>query len=331
MTSQLSSADLLHFVASRIEVGILAVDLEMRVVVWNRFLEAHSGKSASEIVGRSLFDVFPELPRAWLERKIKSVVVLKNFSFTSWRQRPYLFRFRHHRPITGGIDVMRQDCTFLPVVAESGEVAAVCITVVDATETCLYQTKLDEALAIIAEQSVRDALTGVYNRRRLEEKLTAELGRAVRYKRPLSLLIFDIDHFKRVNDERGHLAGDEVIRHVAKVASACLRDSDLVGRYGGEEFVVLLPEIPSAGAVIVGERIRESVAAAPAKFEGKEIAVTVSVGVAEAGSGPRTPESLLGEADEALYLSKKNGRNRVSLRQPPRTASGMRRGPDCSS
>src|SRR5262245_44483119 len=118
--SSVDSSDLLRFVASRIEVGILAVDLEMKVVVWNRFLEAHSGKEAAEVVGRSLFESFPELPRAWLERKIKSVAVLKNFSFTSWRQRPYLFRFRHHRPITGGIDVMRQDCTFLPVLAPDG-------------------------------------------------------------------------------------------------------------------------------------------------------------------------------------------------------------------
>src|SRR5258708_34658866 len=83
MVSKLSSADLLHFVASRIEVGILAVDLEMKVVVWNRFLEAHSGKSASEIVGRSLFEAFPELPRAWLGRKVKRVVKPKVFSTTT--------------------------------------------------------------------------------------------------------------------------------------------------------------------------------------------------------------------------------------------------------
>src|SRR4051812_24994069 len=115
MTAKLDSGSLLQFVASRIELGILAVDLEMRIVVWNRFLEAHSGHQAAEILGRPLFEVFPELPRAWLERKIKSVAILKNFSFTSWRQRPYLFKFRHHRPITGGIDSMRQDCTFLPI------------------------------------------------------------------------------------------------------------------------------------------------------------------------------------------------------------------------
>jgi diguanylate cyclase (GGDEF)-like protein len=321
MTSKVEAADLLHFVASRLEAGILAVDREMRVLVWNRFLEAHSGRNASEVVGRSLFEVFPDLPRAWLERKINSVAVLKNFSFTSWRQRPYLFRFRHHRPITGGIDVMRQDCTFLPVVGEDGEVAAVCVTIIDATETCLYQMKLDEALAVIADQSVRDALTGLYNRRKLEEQLAAEFGRAIRYQRPLSLLMFDIDHFKRVNDGFGHLAGDEVIRHVAKLALGCLRESDFIGRYGGEEFVVILPEVPAAGGVVVAERIRAAVAGSPACFEEKNIAVTVSVGIAEVGA-LRTAQNLLGEADEALYLSKKSGRNRVSLLRPSRDAAG---------
>ncbi len=320
MTSEPNAAELLHFAANRVEVGILAVDSAMRVVVWNRFLEAHSGRSASEVVGRSLFDVFPEVPRPWLERKVRSVTVLKNFSFTSWRQRPYLFKFRHHRPITGGIDWMRQDCTFLPVMGGDGEVIAVCITILDATETCLYQTRLDAALAVIAEQSVRDALTGVYNRRKLAEQLATEIGRAARYRRSLSLLMLDIDHFKKVNDSLGHLAGDEVIRHVATVASKGLRESDCFGRYGGEEFVAILPEVDAAGATVVAERMRSAVAEAPAEFEGRSIAVTISVGVAEVGPEPRTAESLLGEADEALYLSKKKGRNRVSLRDSARDA-----------
>jgi diguanylate cyclase (GGDEF)-like protein len=312
MDSQPKSADLLSFVANRVEIGILAVDREMRILVWNRFLEVHSGRSAAEVIGCSLFDAFPDLPRAWLERKINTVVVLKNFGFTSWKQRPYLFKFRHHRPITGGIDVMRQDCTFLPVVDDKGEVTAVCITILDATETCIYQTQLGEALAIIAEQSVRDALTGTYNRRKMDEQLVTELARAERHERPLSLLMFDIDHFKRVNDSLGHPAGDEVIRHVAKIGADGLRKSDFIGRYGGEEFVVILPEISIAGAMVVAERIRGRIAATPATFEGRSIEVTVSVGVAEFGAASCTVETLLGEADQALYLSKKNGRNRVS-------------------
>jgi diguanylate cyclase (GGDEF)-like protein len=312
-------AELFEFILNRVDIGILTVDLELRIVAWNHFLEAHSGRPAWDVVGKLLFDAFPELPRDWLKRKINAVTVLKNFSFTSWRQRPYLFKFRHHRPITGGIDVMRQDCTFLPILDPEQRVCGVCITIVDATETCMYQTKLDEALAIIAEQSVRDAMTGVYNRRKLEAAIADEVVRAVRYKRPLCMLMLDIDHFKRVNDTLGHLAGDEVIRHVAKTAMTCLRTSDIMGRYGGEEFGILLPEVSSPGALVVGERVRSSVAASPASFEGKSVAVTISVGIAELRTDGSTPSNLVAEADEALYASKKGGRNRVTLRETPAT------------
>jgi diguanylate cyclase (GGDEF)-like protein len=310
-------AELFEFILNRVDIGILTVDLELRIVAWNHFLEAHSGRPARDVVGKLLFDAFPELPRDWLKRKINAVTVLKNFSFTSWRQRPYLFKFRHHRPITGGIDVMRQDCTFLPILDPEQRVCGVCITIVDATETCMYQTKLDEALAIIAEQSVRDAMTGVYNRRKLEAAIADEVLRAVRYKRPLCMLMLDIDHFKRVNDTLGHLAGDEVIRHVAKTAMTCLRTSDIMGRYGGEEFGILLPEVASPGALVVGERVRSSVAASPASFEGKSVAVTISVGIAELRTDGSTPSNLVADADEALYASKKGGRNRVTLREAP--------------
>jgi diguanylate cyclase (GGDEF)-like protein len=310
-------AELFEFILNRVDIGILTVDLELRIVAWNHFLEAHSGRPARDVVGKLLFDAFPELPRDWLKRKINAVTVLKNFSFTSWRQRPYLFKFRHHRPITGGIDVMRQDCTFLPILDPEQRVCGVCITIVDATETCMYQTKLDEALAIIAEQSVRDAMTGVYNRRKLEAAIADEVVRAVRYKRPLCMLMLDIDHFKRVNDTLGHLAGDEVIRHVAKTAMTCLRTSDIMGRYGGEEFGILLPEVASPGALVVGERVRSSVAASPASFEGKSVAVTISVGIAELRTDGSTPSNLVADADEALYASKKGGRNRVTLREAP--------------
>jgi diguanylate cyclase (GGDEF)-like protein len=316
MSDGAPAAELLEFVLNRLDIGIVAVDRELRVVVWNHFLEAHSGRAAADVLGRPLFDAFPELPCAWLTRKINAVTVLKNFSFTSWRQRPYLFKFRHHRPITGGIEVMRQDCTFLPIMARNQEVIGVCITIVDATETCMYQTKLDEALAVIAEQSIRDPMTGVYNRRKLEQEIASEIVRAVRYKRPLSMLMLDIDHFKRVNDTLGHLAGDEVIRHVAKLAATSLRKSDLVGRYGGEEFGILLPEVAGDGALIVAERIRSSVAASPASFDGRSVPVTISLGAAQLRMDGSSTSNLVAEADEALYASKKSGRNRVTLCQP---------------
>lgn len=141
------SQDLVGFVVDRIEVGVLAVDEHMRVVFWNRFMATHSGRSAADVTGRNLFQAFPELPRRWLEKKIQSVFVLGNYSFTSWAQRPFLFRFDHNRPITGGIDCMRQNSTFLPVKNGAGKVEQVCITLFDYTDTALYQGRLQAAIA----------------------------------------------------------------------------------------------------------------------------------------------------------------------------------------
>jgi diguanylate cyclase (GGDEF)-like protein len=307
---------LLEFIVDRINVGVLAIDTEMKVVLWNRFLEVNSGRSAREVIGISVFDSFPELPREWLRRKIDSVRVLKNFSFTSWQQRPYLFRFRHHRPITGGADYMRQDCAFMPMCNPEGDVEHVCIVVSDATDTSVFQGKLNDALVVIAAQNDHDAMTGLFNRRKLDEDLGAELQRSRRYGRPLSILMMDIDHFKKVNDTYGHHAGDDVIRHVATVAKGCLRTSDFMGRYGGEEFVVVLPEVGAQGAQVVAERIRARIAEHAVVVGDRAIPVTSSLGVTERRTDTADMQALIQEADKALYVSKARGRNCVSLFAP---------------
>src|SRR5579863_5875669 len=172
---------LLALLVDRINVGIVTVAPDGTVLQWNRFMQAHTHLSPEEVVGRNLFERFAELPRPWLERKLQSVFLLKNFAFTSWKQRPFLFRFEDHRPLTGGVEAMRQDCAFVPLV-HGGEVKAVSLIITDPTEAYDSQTQLDEMLARLAEQSERDALTGVYNRRKLEEVLTIEIMRARRYK-----------------------------------------------------------------------------------------------------------------------------------------------------
>ena len=116
----LSLSDL---VVERVGFGIFVLDREMNVLMWNRFMQDHSGFSASQVVGKSIFASFPELPRVWLTRKLESVFQLGSFAFSSWEQRPYLFRFDHDRPITGGVDFMQQDCTFMPLTREREVVA----------------------------------------------------------------------------------------------------------------------------------------------------------------------------------------------------------------
>ena len=162
--------------------------------------------------------------------------------------------------------------------------------------------------------AAQDALTGVANRRALMLALERELALAARQRTPLALLMLDIDHFKKVNDQYGHLAGDHVLRHVVGVLAQRQRAQDLLGRYGGEEFMLLLPGTDVAGAQQLAQQLRQAVQAAPADWVGQQIAVTVSVGIAAVGAGQsRNWETLLQAADQALYRAKDNGRNRVEL------------------
>jgi diguanylate cyclase (GGDEF)-like protein len=159
--------------------------------------------------------------------------------------------------------------------------------------------------------STVDGLTQVYNRRYFMETLERELSRARRYDRPLALLIFDIDHFKQCNDTYGHRAGDYVLRHIAEVINSRARKVDVVARYGGEEFAIILPEIDLAGADLFGEKIRKMVEAESFVFEGKKIAITVSIGVAELAAECANADDLIKTSDRRLYLAKEGGRNKV--------------------
>jgi len=156
-----------------------------------------------------------------------------------------------------------------------------------------------------------DELTGLANRRAFVEQGRAALDQANRYGRPLSLVMFDIDHFKRINDTHGHAAGDAALRTVADVLRRAARAADTPGRIGGEEFALILPETPAAAAVTLAERLRRDVAALAFEYDGATIRFTCSFGVAEAGRAIAQLDTLLAAADEALYRAKAEGRDRV--------------------
>lgn len=156
-----------------------------------------------------------------------------------------------------------------------------------------------------------DMLTGIANRRSFMESLRREIMRARRYGRPLSLLMLDVDHFKRINDTHGHPCGDEVLKKLAVTVRETLRDSDLFGRIGGEEFAVALPETPLAGALQNAERVRAEVGRAVVSFGGREIRFAVSIGAAALADGGEDMEGLFSRVDAALYRAKEGGRNRV--------------------
>jgi diguanylate cyclase (GGDEF)-like protein len=161
------------------------------------------------------------------------------------------------------------------------------------------------------EHSVKDSLTGWFNRGHGLATLRSELQRSKRTGAPLSVLMFDIDHFKTLNDRYGHQTGDTVLAATARHVSDLLRASDLKCRYGGDEFFVILPDTPAAGAQQVAEHIRRAVASQPIPATGEALSVTTSMGAVTARAGELDPEALIARADVALYRAKREGRNRV--------------------
>ena len=174
-----------------------------------------------------------------------------------------------------------------------------------------YDEGLRQTLQATIELAVIDPLTGLNNRRFLETHLPNAMNRARADGKPLSLLIADIDHFKRINDGWGHDAGDAVLRQFAARLKESLRGSDLACRFGGEEFVVLMPEAEERVGQTIAERLRRRISDYPFEIGGEEITVTVSVGIAELDPMADDPETLLQRADRGLYAAKRQGRNRV--------------------
>ena len=164
--------------------------------------------------------------------------------------------------------------------------------------------------AEIERMAITDGLTGLFNHRNFQEKLAAEFRRLERFSAPLSLLLIDIDFFKKINDSYGHPAGDEVLRGVARVIRETVRSVDIPARYGGEEFAALLPGTNHEGALKMAERLRESIEKTRFPFEGKELRVTVSIGAATSPHDAVAKEELVEKTDKALYYAKRNGRNR---------------------
>lgn len=178
-----------------------------------------------------------------------------------------------------------------------------------------YQDKLDESFQQqMIDAALRDGLTRMYNKKFFQDRLEAEFAYARRHKTMLSLVMFDVDYFKRINDSYGHLAGDAVLAHLARISHATIRTEDVLARYGGEEFAIICRGIALLNAGVLGERLRARVEQEIFDYQGTRLPVTVSVGVAALPeAAAKVASDLVGAADAALYEAKKSGRNRVCL------------------
>ena len=316
MVNNLEQNNSLHWMMQMlqtIEVGLIVINRDGQIQLWNSFMENHSGVRVAEARQRNLFELFPELPRAWVERKINAVFKLKSRAYSTWEQRPHLFRFQSARPLTSQAPWMYQNLTLTPLLGPDGEVSHVCILVYDVTDIAINKRGLEGANEALEKLSQTDRLSGLFNRGHWEECLLDEFHRLSRYKGTSSLVMFDIDHFKEVNDTYGHHVGDQVIKDIGKMVNHSLRDTDKAGRYGGEEFALLLPETDAKDALRLAERLRVQVMERLFPVEGQQVNITISLGIAEFSTSFSTHIKWIEAADQALYRSKHQGRNCSNL------------------
>ncbi len=296
-----------------IDVGLVVLNKSNEVQLWNSFMENHSGILASSVRNRNLFEIFPEIERDWFQHKVESVFQLKIRAFSIWEQRPYIFKFKNYRPITGIAEFMYQNISIFPIVSTTGEVDNICTIVYDVTDVATNRHALKEVNFQLEQLSRTDRLTGLNNRGYWQECLERKFTHYQRYHNNSSLVIFDIDHFKKVNDTYGHQAGDEVIRQCSSALLNCARDVDICGRYGGEEFVVLLSETDAKNATIFSERLRKKIERILVVYQQYEIKFTVSLGICQLNEKIKSAQQWLEGADQALYKSKESGRNKTSI------------------
>ncbi|HLY35952.1 MAG TPA: diguanylate cyclase, partial [Candidatus Limnocylindria bacterium] len=305
-----SARDLLSYVVDSSDDAILTKTADGTITSWNRGAERLYGFTAEEAVGASISIIEPEHRRGEQAAILRRVFAGESIDHLETER-------------------MRKDGTALvvsltisPVRDAQGRIVSAAVIARDVTARVGYEQQLRH----LADH---DQLTGLLNRRRLEEELKRELARVGRFGTPGALISLDVDNFKQINDSAGHAAGDSVLVEVAGVLSQRFRSTDAVARLGGDEFAVLLAGVSGEAAQVAAEKLREAIAAAAPAFGGKPLPITASIGVAPFDSDDVTADELLVNADLAMYAAKEAGRNRVVVYSPTRArrARSMARRP----
>lgn len=300
-------------VLQSIDIGLVVLDQHYNIHLWNGFMESHSGLAPELVANKCFFEMVDDVPEDWFRRKAEPVFQLKSQAFTIWEQRPYLFRFKNNHPITGRSAFMYQNTCIIPLQSAQADKQFICLIVYDVTDIAIGKKDLIKANNNLAKIGRTDALTQLYNRGHWEDLCIDEFARGQDSETPSSLIMLDIDHFKVVNDTYGHQAGDDVIRQTSGLLRKSIRDSDIAGRYGGEEFTILLPKTCAKNAAIVAEQIRATIEGHTVHTEGHSINFTVSLGVAECQPIFTKHTEWIEAADKALYKCKEGGRNQFHI------------------
>ena len=300
-----------NIIFNTVNNGIIILDEDLNVLAWNKWLEIYTKIKEKDIVSKNICKYFPYINEKKLKRKAKTVLVTNNPSFLSLNTNRYLINIPVSNITNTIFESMQQDITILPYDIEK---KYICIYIYDNTLMCEINQKLENANEELVDMSHRDPLTQIFNRRYFSEQSKKIKSFSQRNNNiPFSIITLDIDKFKKINDTYGHLVGDEVIIKVAHIIEAEVRTSDIVARFGGEEFVMLLQDCNLDDAYKVAEKVREDIEKTSISVHiDTEVKFTVSIGVAQFSEVDNNNiELTLSRADEALYKAKNIGRNKT--------------------
>jgi diguanylate cyclase (GGDEF)-like protein len=300
-------------IMDNMDSGLVVIDLDFKVVAWNTFMQSYSDIRADKIMGKNLFEACPDLPKEWLTAKLNTCEKLSTKGFSCWEDRPYVFKFKNYSPVTHGMDTMYQNMVITPLKSLTAQVTHFSIMLQDVTDIAQNKLELNASNQKLSQLSQTDGLTQLLNRASWETQLKNHFHYCGLHKRTDTLVLIDIDHFKNVNDTFGHPTGDEVIRQLSKMLTKTARDSDIVGRYGGEEFAVLLPNTTADQAMFFADRLRKRIEKLTVNHEDNRLNFTISLGVSEFSHDFKTHVNWIDATDKALYLSKQNGRNQATV------------------
>lgn len=296
---------------SVLPVGILLLDEDRKVYEWNAWLESSTGITKEQVLGQRFNTIFPDMKSQRFDFAISQVLKHKHPQILSQILNNYIIPIQlPENSLVKDTIYMQQSVAIFPIEEKDKGYAMVVIR--DVTESYQQRHMLLQVAKRFEEESIHDELTGLYNRRFLWEYLITELSKAARDKYAVVCTMYDLDHFKQVNDELGHEAGDSILKSFAEIITNNIRLGDKAFRYGGEEFITISSQVDADKASDLSERIRNTLMQQKVHV-GIEREVTCSVGVALAKPAQESvnAEELIKQADEALYKAKITGRNRV--------------------
>jgi len=301
-----------NIISSTINNGLIILNENLEICAWNKWLEIRTHIKEEDVLNKNICEEFDYINEKKLKRKINSVLVTKNPSFYSVDPHKYLIKIESNSVVDKIFDYVQQDITIIPYDVEK---KLVCLYIYDNTELHESNIKLKALNETLKDLSNKDPMTNTYNRRYFSEISQKYITLSKRNNHNLSILILDIDYFKKINDSHGHNVGDKVIITLADCLKSYVRESDIVSRFGGEEFVILLYDVSEKSASQIAENIRKNIEKLDIETDEGNINFTVSIGVAHYDEirDDKNLDKTLTRADHALYEAKNSTRNTIRI------------------